>query len=375
MATLTDRTLTSTYKGLLFVDNSGNGVDGTLRVVEDGEGTNSALQLSSSAMKVAGDLTVTGTTTLNGIAGDAFLSGAESSTDNAVVRFSGTGGGTIQNSAVIIDDSDVVTGITSLTVDNLNVNGNSVISTDTNGAINLTPNGSGAVAVSSDLTMVDNKYLIAGSNSDIKIGYDEAGIDALQIGANIEGAALNLHLYADQSDDNADNWLATVADGGVITLGSKISGSYVTHLTVTPHATVASSTIAAAGHLTVAGNLSVSGTTTTFNSTITTVKDPIMNLGGGDDGAAPDSDDNKDRGLILQYHNGSAAKLAFMGFDDTDSKFMFVPDATVSSEVISGTIGTIKAAGITFNDGTNQTTAASAGIGMGKAIAAALVFG
>ena len=102
----------------------------------------------------------------------------------------------------------------------------------------------------------------------------------------------------------------------------------------------------------------MSGTTTTFNSTVTTVKDPIMNLGGGDDGAAPDADDNKDRGLVLQYHNGSAAKLAFMGFDDSDSKFMFVPDASVSSEVVSGTIGTIKAAGIDFNDATSQTTAA-----------------
>lgn len=359
MATLTDRTLTSTYKGLLFVDNSGNGVDGTLRVVEDGEGTDSALQLSSTAMRVAGDLTVTGTTTLNGIAGAAFMTGADSSTDNAVVRFGGTGGATIQNSAVIIDDSNVVTGITSLTVDNLNANGNSVISTDTNGAINLTPNGSGAVAVSSDLTMVDNKYLIAGSNSDIKIGYDEAGIDALQIGANIEGAALKLHLYADQSDDNADNWLATVADGGVITLGSKISGSYVTHLTVTPHATVASSTIAAAGHLTVAGNLTVSGTTTTVNSTTLQVKDPIIALGTADDGGAPGSDDNKDRGLLLHYHTGSAAKTAFIGWDDNDGKFTMIPDATISSEVVSGTVGTLKLTGVDFADGTSQTTAAA----------------
>jgi hypothetical protein len=145
-----------------------------------------------------------------------------------------------------------------------------------------------------------------------------------------------------------------------MTWGSKISGSYVTHLTVTPNSTVAASTIAAAGHLTVGGNLTVSGTTTTVNSTVTTVKDPIMNLGGGDDGAAPGSDDNKDRGLILQWHNGSAAKLAFMGFDDSDSKFMFVPDASVSSEVISGTIGTIKAAGIDFNDTTSLTTGAVA---------------
>ena len=77
------------------------------------------------------------------------------------------------------------------------------------------------------------------------------------------------------------------------------------------------------------------------------------------DGAAPGSDDSKDRGLVLQYHNGSSAKLAFMGFDDTDSKFMFVPDATVSAEVISGAIGSIKAAAIDFNDGTSQSSSAS----------------
>ena len=257
----------------------------------------------------------------------SIIAAVSSPTDNAVPRFNGTGGATLQNSAVIVDDSNNVSGVA-----------------------NLTATG--------DVAIADNKFLVAGSNSDVKIGYDESGGDALQIGANVEGAALKIHYYADEADDVADNWLWQVADGGVMTWGSKISGSYVTQLTMTPHSTVASSTIAAAGHLTVAGNLSVSGTTTTFNSTVTTVKDPIMNLGGGDDGAAPDADDNKDRGLVLQYHNGSAAKLAFMGFDDTDSKFMFVPDASVSSEVVSGTIGTIKAAGIDFNDATSQTTAA-----------------
>lgn len=40
-----------------------------------------------------------------------------SSTDNAVVRMDGTGGGTIQETGVIIDDSDNVSGVTTLTVD------------------------------------------------------------------------------------------------------------------------------------------------------------------------------------------------------------------------------------------------------------------
>ena len=246
-----------------------------------------------------------------GDAGD--MSGPATSTDNAIARFNGTGGSAVQNSGITIDDSN-------------------------------------------NIVIPDNTYIIAGTTNDIKIGYDESGGDALQIGANVEGAALKIHYYADEADDNADNWLHQVADGGVMTWGSKISGSYVTQLTMTPNSTVAVSTIAAAGHLTVAGNLTVSGTTTTVNSTVTTIKDPLIDLGGGDDGAAPGSDDNKDRGLILQYHNGSAAKKAFIGYDDSASKFTMIADASVSSEVVSGTASTVVVGGVEFTDGTSFTT-------------------
>lgn len=65
MTALTGRTIKSTYTDLLQVSNGGNGVDGTLRNVSDGEGTNSALQLSSTEAKVQGDLTVTNDLTVN----------------------------------------------------------------------------------------------------------------------------------------------------------------------------------------------------------------------------------------------------------------------------------------------------------------------
>jgi hypothetical protein len=47
-------------------------------------------------------------------AGDAV--GPSSATDNAIARFDGTTGKLVQNSGVIIDDSNVVTGMTKLTV-------------------------------------------------------------------------------------------------------------------------------------------------------------------------------------------------------------------------------------------------------------------
>ena len=63
MATLQGRAIKDTYKDLLQVSNSNNGVDGTLRSVEDGEGTTSALQLSSGGVKINGTLNVTGQVT------------------------------------------------------------------------------------------------------------------------------------------------------------------------------------------------------------------------------------------------------------------------------------------------------------------------
>ena len=96
-------------------------------------------------------------------------------------------------------------------------------------------------------------------------------------------------------------------------------------------------------NLTVTGNLTVNGTTTTVNSTTTTVDDPVFTLGGD---SAPGSDDNKDRGIEFRYHNGSAAKVGFFGFDDSTSKFTFISDATNTSEVFSGSAGDVAFGGI-----------------------------
>ena len=99
-------------------------------------------------------------------------------------------------------------------------------------------------------------------------------------------------------------------------------------------------TFTTSGSVVVTGNLTVNGTTTTVNSTTTTVDDPVFTLGGD---SAPGSDDNKDRGIEFRYHTGSGAKVGFFGYDDSASKFTFIPDATNSSEVLSGAVGTILA--------------------------------
>jgi hypothetical protein len=93
------------------------------------------------------------------------------------------------------------------------------------------------------------------------------------------------------------------------------------------------------GNVIITGDLTVNGTTTTVNSTTTTVVDPIMTIGGGIDGAAPTVDDNKDRGIAFQWHDGTDAKIGFFGYDDSDEVFSFIPDATIVNEVVEGPLG------------------------------------
>ena len=114
-----------------------------------------------------------------------------------------------------------------------------------------------AIPFAEGLTVPDNKTIVLGTNSDITIQYDESTNDSLEIAANVEGAALGIVLKADQGDDNADQHKLNIADGGVLTLQSKISGGFVTYLTHTPNATVADSTTAVAGNLTVGGDLTL----------------------------------------------------------------------------------------------------------------------
>ena len=89
-------------------------------------------------------------------------------------------------------------------------------------------------------------------------------------------------------------------------------------------------------NVSITGNLTVAGTTTTVNSTTVSIKDPIFELG------EDSSDDNLDRGIIMKYNN-SGTKKAFMGYDDSTSKFLMISDATDTSSVISGSAGTLVA--------------------------------
>ena len=113
----------------------------------------------------------------------------------------------------------------------------------------------GVVSFSQSISLVDDKEIVLGTNSDISIKYDETTTDSLVISSDVNDAALNIVLQADDGADAGDEWKLSVANGGVMTLGNdkNSAGTHVTHLTITPHATAASAIMAFTGSITSAG--------------------------------------------------------------------------------------------------------------------------
>jgi hypothetical protein len=119
------------------------------------------------------------------------------------------------------------------------------------------------------------------------------------------------------------------------------------------------------GNLTVTGNLIVQGVTTTVDSTVTNIADPIITIGGGAGGTAPTSNDSKDRGIAFRWHNGTAAKVGFFGYDNSTGYLTFVPDATITNEVVSGSVGDIQATNFRGTLVGNISNALTIGTGLG----------
>ena len=90
---------------------------------------------------------------------NAKLDDIVSSTDDALVRWDGIAGEAVQNSLVTLSDAGVMAGITQLSVDNLQLDGNTLISTNVDGNITLDPNGVGIVDVESELSVSSNKIV------------------------------------------------------------------------------------------------------------------------------------------------------------------------------------------------------------------------
>ncbi len=346
--------------GTLAVDGTTISLDATTSLNIDNSNTSNGITIGTatsgvpisighgtSEVTVNDNLTVTGTLTLG--------SGAEL-TEAELEMLDGITAGTVAASKAVVVDSNKdaasfrnVTLTGELDAATLDISGNA----DIDGTTNL------------DAVDIDGAVQIDGA---LTTGVDDTGVDV-----KFFGATSGSFLLWDESDDAlelTDSSPIKIGDGGDMQVYHDGSNSYITNSTgalkiATETSGIAitlghgTSEVTVADNLTVTGDLTINGTTTTVNSTTMTVDDPTITLGGD---TAPGSDDNKDRGVEFRYHDGSSARIGFMGYDDSATGFVFLTAASNSSEVFSGTeakliAGSLDISGDADIDGTLEADA------------------
>jgi len=280
------------------------------------------------------------------------------------------------SSAIIVDASSK---IDNLKVDNIDIDGNAITSTDTNGNITLTPNGVGEV-VASTLTVSDltnNRVVLAGTSGaledDGNLTFDGSDLvinttSALQIpvGSNAQrptAAQGQIRYNTDANQFEGYNGSNYVGLGGVIdadqdtkitaeitsgadsdalkfftggtlrmTLDSaalSLNGIDVIRSTGGSNKiTIDPAPAGTAGELIVLGNLKVEGTTTTVNSTTVSLNDKNLVLAD----SAADSAEANDAGITI---NGPAVPVTFLYKSATDTiqfnRPLTTPSATITN--------------------------------------------
>ena len=352
---------------------------------------------------VSGDVTIaaTGATTL----GSVVITGqsAEATVNNSndlVLIYDGSAGAlkkmTVANLVAGGVSSDSLSSLTDTTIasvasaqvliydgtdswDNKTVSGDVTISASGVTAIgsgvvvNADVNASAAIDYSKLAALTDGNILV-GNGSNVAVSVNPSGdVDITNAGVFSIAAGVIVNADVNSSAAIAISKTALVAGTGITlatnTLNVDVAQTQITSVGALNAGSITSgfgaidtgsSNITTTGTVS-AGNLTVTGTTTTVNSTVLTVVDPIIHLQTASGGGALSADTNKDVGLAMQYYSGSA-KTAFLGFDDSAVKLTFIPDATLSSEVVSGSIGTIVAnlEGAVAGNATTATTLATA---------------
>ena len=253
---------------------------------------------------------VHGTTT----ASSALIVDANKSTSElrTAALYLGTSGNDTLVTATATEINSALDGITS-TAAELNLLDGSVANTVVNGKA-VIYGGSGQVAGTLSTAAQPNVTSL-GTLSALTVTGDLAVTGAVD---------MNTSTFDIDATDDID--IDTTDATGGIAIGTANSGVPIS----IGHAT---SETTFGDNVTVTGNLTVQGTTTTVDSTTVSIADPVFEIG------ANGSDDNLDRGIKFKYNDGGP-KVGFFGFDDSDNKFKFIPDATDSSSVFSGSNGT-----------------------------------
>lgn len=284
---------------------------------------------------------------------------------------------------VVVTDSDRK--VDQFNVDNLRLDGNTLSSTDTDGNIVLDPNGSGRVVFEGAAIDI-NKPLFLNAPATFNYG---VAINNIGISTDLIRTTSGDTLYIDPYPDGLDSDGTVIIKGNlqvdgtstivnsndltitepIITLGLTTTTRTVTQ---TVQAGVSTITIDSVVGLNtgdkVEGSASISAGTTITGINATTEIISISNVTTA--GIATQTqllftvnvDTNTDRGVAFHYNTSEGAsnsKKGFFGYiDQTNSgssapqrSFTYIPEATIASDVVTGTRGYLDIKGIYYQTG------------------------
>lgn len=228
---------------------------------------------------------------------DLWLSGSTIRLGNATISASGTGGN------VVTTTNQTVTG--NFTVGNINTTGYITLGNATSFTnANLTVYGVGKIVNTATATDKTTGALVVAGGVGIGGNIHVGGI------ANIDG---NLLIGNSSANANAN-----------ITGDLKVGGS-----------------ASVTGDVTVSGNLLVTGSTTYIDVTTSSIKDPLLDLGGAGRGANATSNDGYDRGLLLRTYVSSPVNH-FMGWKASSQEFQMLSGVTDSDNVVTGSYANLR---------------------------------
>lgn len=282
------------------------------------------------------------------------------------------------NGALAQTGTSTVTGI--MNVDNLRLDGNTLSSTDTNGNINFTPNGTGETIVSSTTSLkipvgttgqrpTQATGQIRFNSTDGRFeGYDGnawAGLGGLIDVDQDTFIRAETAPLADNDDlefFTGGTKRATMSTSGMIfddaTMTFQAGKIKINDDTISSTSggviTIDPNPAGSAGSVVIEGNLTVNGTQTTVNSTTVTIDDPVFTLAGD---TAPASNDGLDKGIEFRWYD-TAARLGFFGYDLSDNRFKMIENATESAGTYSGTVSNVQFGNAKLKSITLDTTGA-----------------
>ena len=270
-------------------------------------------------------------------------------------------------------------------VDNLRIDGNTLSSTDVDGNIILDPNGAGRVVFEG--TAIDiNKPLFLNAPATFNYG---VAINNIGISTDLIRTTSGDTLYIDPYPDGLDNEGTVVIKGNlqvdgtstivnsndltitepIITLGLTTTTRTVTERVLSGVSTITiDSVVGLNTGDKVEGSASISAGTTITGINATTEIITISNATTA--GIATQTqllftvnvDTNTDRGVAFHYNVGEGAsdsKKGFFGYiDQTNSgssavqrSFTYIPEATITNDVVTGTRGYLDIKGIYYQTG------------------------